>query len=173
MVEGLSNITVVEKPFEVADLDGVSIVIVAINDHSVSQHIRDEAKAKGKLVNVADNPALCDFYLGSIVQKGDLKIAISTNGKSPTTAKRLKEVMQDTLPSELHDVINNLHTIRNRLNGNFEYKVKKLNKITRVLIERDNLDKESRWRRIASYSLLAFAIMLLGHFIFSYLPLQQ
>ena len=173
MVEGLSNITVVEKPFEVADLDGVSIVIVAINDHSVSQHIRDEAKAKGKLVNVADNPALCDFYLGSIVQKGDLKIAISTNGKSPTTAKRLKEVMQDTMPSELHEVINNLHTIRNRLNGNFEYKVKKLNKITRVLIERDNLDKESRWRRIASYSLLAFAIMLLGHFIFSYLPLQQ
>lgn len=44
------------------------------------------AHERGLLVNVADTPAECDFYLGSIVQKGDLKIAISTNGKSPTIA---------------------------------------------------------------------------------------
>jgi siroheme synthase-like protein len=173
LASGFQNITLVEKSFDDTDLEGVSIVIVAIDDHEISHRIREQAKSKGILVNVADNPALCDFYLGSIVQKGDLKIAISTNGKSPTTAKRLKEVMQDTLPAELHEVINNLHTIRNRLNGNFEYKVKKLNKLTRVLVESDNLDKGSRWRKIASYSLLGFGIMLLGHFIFSYLPLQQ
>ena len=172
LASGYQNIQLVEKPFDISDLDGMSIVIVAIDDHETSRSIKESAQAKGILVNVADNPALCDFYLGSIVQKGDLKIAISTNGKSPTTAKRLKEIMQDTLPAELHEVINNLHKIRNRLNGNFDYKVKKLNQITKVLVEKDNLEK-SRWRKIATYSLMAFGIMLLGHFIFSYLPFQQ
>src|SRR6185369_15287108 len=147
--------------------------IVAVNEPSVSGYIRVLAKQKKLLVNVADNPDLCDFYLGSIVQKGNLKIAISTNGKSPTAAKRIKEVLHEALPGELDDVIENLHKVRNKLNGNFEYKVKKLNKLTRTLIENDNSFNASRWRRIATYSLLAFAFMLIGYFIFSYLPLQQ
>jgi len=70
-------------------------------------------------------------------------------------------------------VIENLHKVRSKLNGNFEYKVKKLNKLTRTLIENDNSFNGNRWRRIATYSLLAFAFMLIGYFIFSYLPLQQ
>ena len=166
-----SKIKILQKQYEASDLNDVQIVIIAINDQEISQEIRNEAKQHGKLVNVADKPELCDFYMGSIVQKGDLKIAISTNGKSPTTAKRLKEVMQDALPSELNDVINNLHRIRGKLNGNFEYKVKKLNKITKVLVDTDTVEKDKNWRKIASYSLLAFGVMLIGHFIFSYLPL--
>jgi siroheme synthase-like protein len=57
------------------------------------------------LVNVADTPDQCDFYLSSIVQKGNLKIAISTNGKSPTVAKRIKEVLHDAIPGELNESI--------------------------------------------------------------------
>jgi uncharacterized protein len=124
-------------------------------------------------VNAADKPDQCDFYLSSVVQKGNLKIAISTNGKSPTAAKRIKEVLNAALPAELNDVINNLHVVRNRLNGNFEYKVKRLNELTKMLVERDTAEKERRWRKIATYSLVIFALMLVGHFIFSYLPLQQ
>ena len=101
-------------------------------------------------MNVADKPELCDFYLSSVVQKGDLKLAISTNGKSPTTAKRLKEVLQEALSAELDSVIDNLHKIRLRLNGNFEYKVKKLNKLTKSLVESDSLEKDTRWRKIAT-----------------------
>ena len=54
------------------------------------------SKQKKLLVNVADTPELCDFYLGSIVDKGNLKIAISTNGKSPTIAKRMREQLKRT-----------------------------------------------------------------------------
>ena len=90
----------------------------------LQKKLKPLAKEKGILVNVADTPDLCDFYLGSIVQKGNLKIAISTNGKSPTAAKRIKEVLHDALPGELDEVIENLHKVRNKLNGNFEYKVK-------------------------------------------------
>jgi siroheme synthase-like protein len=57
----------------------------------LNKYIRHSAHDRKLLINVADKPELCDFYLGSIVQKGDLKIAISTNGKSPTIAKRLKK----------------------------------------------------------------------------------
>lgn len=173
LAAGYKNVVLHERPYQISDLDLIDIVIVAIDDHDVSGEIRTEAKSLGKLVNVADKPDLCDFYLSSIVQKGDLKLAISTNGKSPTTAKRLKEVLQEALPAELHSVINNLHQIRNKLNGNFEYKVKKLNKITKVLIEQESVEKDIRWRRIATYSLIGFALMLIGHFIFSYLPFQQ
>ena len=168
-----TNIELVERPYAIGDLDPVDIVIVAIDDHELSSRIRDEAKSRGKLVNVADKPELCDFYLSSVVQKGDLKLAISTNGKSPTMAKRLKEVLQEALPADLNSVIDNLHKIRTKLNGNFEYKVKKLNKITQILVENETIEKDIRWRKIATYSLLGFALMLVGHFIFSYLPFQQ
>ncbi|MBC7826903.1 MAG: TSUP family transporter, partial [Chitinophagaceae bacterium] len=168
-----ANIELIERPFLNSDLDLTDIVIIAIDDHEMSSQIRDEAKKLGKLVNVADKPELCDFYLSSVVQKGDLKVAISTNGKSPTIAKRLKEVLQEALPAELASVIDNLHKIRNKLNGNFEYKVKKLNKITKILVEKESVEKEVRWRKIATYSLIGFALMLVGHFIFSYLPFQR
>ncbi len=168
-----AHVTITERAFEEADLEGKDLVIIAVNDKSVSQSIRDFARERKILVNAADKPDQCDFYLSSVVQKGNLKIAISTNGKSPTAAKRIKEVLNAALPAELNDVINNLHVVRNRLNGNFEYKVKRLNELTKILVERDTVEKERRWRKIATYSLITFALMLIGHFIFSYLPLQE
>jgi siroheme synthase-like protein len=86
---------------------------------------------------VADTPELCDFYLGSIVQKGNIKIAISTNGKSPTIAKRLKEVFEDMIPAEMEDVLDHLQTIRNRMKLNFQQKVRRLNEITKELVKRN------------------------------------
>src|SRR5688572_25961866 len=172
LAEQYQNIRLEERPYEPADLDECDIAIIAINDKAVSEIIHADAKQKDKLVNVADTPELCDFYLSSVVKKGNLKIAISTNGKSPTIAKRLKETFNEALPGELDEVLDNMQTIRNRLNGNFEYKVKKLNALTKVLVQKDSTEKEKRWRKIATYSLLGFAFMLIGHFIFSYLPFQ-
>jgi uncharacterized protein len=163
-----------QKAFEDADADGRDLIVLATDDKELHRHIRNLAKEKQILINVADTPDLCDFYLGSIVQKGSLKIAISTNGKSPTAAKRIKEVLNDALPNELDEVLDNLQKVRSKLNGNFEYKVKKLNDITKVLIETNTQEStEKKWKRIATYSLFAFAFMLVGHFIFSYIPFGQ
>jgi len=164
---------IVQREFEEADLNDKELIILATDDHKLHEYVRDLAVEKKILINVADTPDLCDFYLSSIVQKGNLKIAISTNGKSPTAAKRIKEVLHDALPGELDDVIENLHKVRNNLNGNFEYKVKKLNNITKILVEKDNAINERRWRKIATYSLIVFALMLIGHLIFSYLPIKE
>lgn len=165
--------TLYQRCFEPGDLENRDLVILATDDRGLHEEVRDMAKEKGVLVNVADTPDLCDFYLGSIVQKGNLKIAISTNGKSPTMAKRIREVLHDHLPGELDDVIENLHKVRNKLEGDFTYKVKKLNEITRVLSENDNVQNGKRWRQIATYSLIGFALMLIGHFVFSYIPFRQ
>lgn len=162
-----------ERPFEEEDLEGRDLVVVAVNGKETSAAIRGLARARRILVNVADTPELCDFYLGSIVRKGHLKMAISTNGQSPTAAKRIKEVLQDALPEELNGVITNLNTIRNRLNGDFAGKVRQLNALTQVLVENEGAAKEARWKKRATYALTAFALMLVGHFIFSYLPLKD
>jgi uncharacterized protein len=164
----------VERAFEETDLDGRDLVVLATDDKELHKHIRLLAKEKQILINVADTPELCDFYLGSIVQKGNLKIAISTNGKSPTAAKRIKEVLNDALPAELDEVVENFHKVSTKLNGNFEAKIKKLNALTKVLLENDTVESsEKKWKRIATYLLFAFAFMLVGHFIFSYIPFQR
>ena len=164
---------IIERGFEVDDLHGKDIAILATDDHRLHEQIRILADERGLLLNVADTPALCDFYLGSIVQKGSLKLAISTNGKSPTAAKRIKEVLNQSLPGELDEVIDNLHQVRNRMNGNFESKVKKLNDITRVLVEDRNAAGERKWKKIATYSVAGFALMLISHFFLSYVPFRE
>lgn len=162
-----------EKYFDKTDLEGKELVICATDDPELHKEIKKLANEKGLLVNVADTPDLCDFYLGSIVQKGQLKIAISTNGKSPTAAKRIKEVLNNALPEEeLDKMIENLHKVRNNLNGNFEYKVKKLNEITEVLIKKGTIERQ-RWKRVATYILIGFGLMLVGYFIFSNIPFRQ
>ncbi len=122
-----------EREFVEADLEHKDILILATDNPVLHREVKQLANAKGILVNVADTPELCDFYLGSIVQKGNLKIAISTNGKSPTAGKRIKEVLQEAMPGELDQVIDNLHILRGRLNGNFHHKVKKLNQLRMLM----------------------------------------
>lgn len=128
------SVTVLQKEFVAADLDGADLVVAATNNELLNQEIRIQADQRNLLVNFADKPDLCNFYLGSIVKKGDLKIAISTNGKSPTIAKRLKEVLNDSLPEELNDTLQQMEALRNTLNGDFASKVKKLNEVTSLLV---------------------------------------
>ena len=131
MVKGKSSIVLLEKSFEASDLENKQLVIAATADKTLNESIYHTAKVKSILINVADTPELCDFYLGSIVTKGDLKIAISTNGKSPTLSKRIREFFEEMLPENINDLILNLNEYRKTLKGNFEEKVSALNEITK------------------------------------------
>lgn len=127
------SVTLREKAFEPDDLDGHDLVIAGTNLPELNASVQEAAKALGLLVNVADTPDLCDFYLGSIVTKGDLKVAISTNGKSPTFAKRLREMLEDELPGDIPAILDRLEAIRAQLKGDFADKVRQLDEITAVL----------------------------------------
>ena len=176
LAERTHNLELFERAYTTQDIEEADLVIAAVNDFLTSEQIKNDTKEIGKLVNVADKPGLCDFYLGSIVKKGSVKIAISTNGKSPTIAKRLKEVINDLIPSEMEDVLQNMQTIRVGMNGDFDEKVKHLNELTKVLIAKQTtLNKSNRhqWQKIVQWSLLAFFFMILGHTILSYIPLKN
>ncbi len=132
------KVTFVKRAFQESDVEGHQLIIAATDITEVNHQVHRAAKAQGKLVNVADTPDLCDFYLGSIVTRGDLKVAISTNGKSPTFAKRFRQVLEEVLPNDTHDLLANLKVIRDKLTGNFTEKVKALNEITSTLVEKNN-----------------------------------
>ncbi len=127
------NIVLHKRPFSENDLDNIRLVVLATDSRALHQEILSQAHARQLLVNVADTPDLCDFYLGSTVKKGDLKIGISTNGKSPTLAKRFREVLEEILPVETQSLLTNLRAIRDRLQGDFSEKVRKLDEITASL----------------------------------------
>ncbi|WP_144607386.1 precorrin-2 dehydrogenase/sirohydrochlorin ferrochelatase family protein [Algoriphagus algorifonticola] len=136
LAEKAEKVTLIEDSYDEKYLGGKHIVIAATDDKKVNLQIRNEAKERFLLVNVADTPALCDFYLGGIVTKGNLKIAISTNGKSPTTAKRLRQLLEEVLPEEIDDLLDNLNAYRDTLKGDFEYKVKAMNEVTEALVKK-------------------------------------
>jgi len=137
------NILLVYKPFEASDLAGKDLAIAATCIKEVNVAVKHAAKSQKVLANIADTPDLCDFYLGSIVQKGDLKIAISTNGKSPTLAKRLREMFTEIIPDGMQELLDNLKAVRDSLKGDFEYKVNKLNEITTVIRQSENTSKKA------------------------------
>ena len=135
-------INIIERKFEDRDLEGAELVILATDNQELHQYIRTLAKQKGLLVNVADTPDLCDFYLSSIVKKGNLKIAISTNGKSPTVAKRIKEVLNKSIPDEIDDTLEQMSKLRATLDGDFASKVKAMNQATASLVHENKAEKK-------------------------------
>jgi precorrin-2 dehydrogenase / sirohydrochlorin ferrochelatase len=130
------QVVMFERGFEMADLDGRDLVICATDNRSLHEEINEVCAARHLLCNVADTPDLCDFYLGSIVQKGDLKIAISTNGKSPTLAKRIRAFLEDVIPEEIQEGLEGMEAARKTLKGDFQEKIRVLNELTKGLIFR-------------------------------------
>jgi len=112
------------------------MVIATTDVPDINVQVYNDSRAINTLVNVADNPPYCDFYMGGIVTKGNVKIAISTNGKSPTTAKRLRQFFEEVLPEDIDKMVQNLNDYRKTLKGNFEQKVAKMNEITQKLVEK-------------------------------------
>lgn len=123
-------VTIKQRAYRKKDLKDKDLVILATDSRSLHEKIKKQTEKRHIMTNVADTPDLCDFYLGSVVKKGDLKIAVSSNGKSPTLTKRIRQYLEEALPDDVQQLLNNLEELRGQLKGDFEYKVKKLNEVT-------------------------------------------
>lgn len=129
------RVTWYRREFHPDDVKAVDLVVAATNFHEVNRKVWEAAKAERRLTNIADTPSLCDFYLGSIVTRGPLKVAISTNGQSPTFAKRFRQWLEQELPeADTTELIDNLKLFRDRLTGDFRSKVRELNTLTSGLL---------------------------------------
>ena len=127
-------VQVIKRKFKLDDLHGKKIVIATTDVPETNKKVQEACNRRQILVNVADTPELCDFYMGGIVTKGNLKIGISTNGKSPTLAKRIRQFLEHILPQEVDELLDTLRSYRETLKGDFESKVIEMNKRTKLLL---------------------------------------
>jgi precorrin-2 dehydrogenase / sirohydrochlorin ferrochelatase len=77
-----------------ADFEGASLAVIATSNPQLNKSIYQEAQRRGILCNVVDVPEYCDFYYPAVVRRGDLQIAISTNGQSPSLAQKLRHQLE-------------------------------------------------------------------------------
>ncbi len=130
------QIEMIIDSYKTSYLNNKHAVIATTDNVAVNELAYHDCRARNILVNVADNPPYCDFYMGGIVTKGNVKIAISTNGKSPTTAKRLRQFFEDVIPDNIDDLVQNLNVYRKTIKGDFEEKVEILNNFTKGLVNK-------------------------------------
>lgn len=133
LAEAHSSVKLTQKKFKKKMLKKRHMVIACTDDLKVNKRVYELSRKRYLICNIADTPDLCDYYLGGIVTKGNVKIAISTNGKSPTTAKRLREFFEEVIPEDITQMVQNLNDYRKTLKGDFEEKVQKMNEITASL----------------------------------------
>ena len=130
------NVKLIKKKYSRRYLKKKHIVVATTDIPAINETVYKHCRKRSILVNVADNPPFCDFYMGGIVTKGNVKVAISTNGKSPTTAKRLRQFFEEVIPENIDDLVKNLNEYRKTIKGDFEEKVEKLNEFTKSLVEK-------------------------------------
>ena len=115
------SIKIVKKEFHVDDIEFPIIIIAATNDKSLNKQIAKEGLRKKIPVNVVDQPSLCTFTMGSIVERGSLVISISSSGKAPVLVRHLREKLEKLIPDSYKDLVD--------LAGKLREKVKKTIKI--------------------------------------------
>ena len=109
------------RRFQPADLKGMFLVVAATSSTKLHRKIFSEAKRLGVRCNVVDVPELCDFYYPSVVQRGALQIAISTAGKSPSLAQRLRKELEEVYGPEYEPWLEHLGKAREKIfAGNFD-----------------------------------------------------
>ena len=133
----LHKVKLIRAEYHSKFLSDQHLVIATTDNEAVNIQIYNDCKTHNILVNVADNPPYCDFYMGGIVTKGNIKIAISTNGKSPTLAKRLRQFFEEVIPENINELSENLNSFRKTIKGDFQEKVEVLNDLTKGIINKN------------------------------------
>ncbi|MBW2146104.1 MAG: bifunctional precorrin-2 dehydrogenase/sirohydrochlorin ferrochelatase [Deltaproteobacteria bacterium] len=98
-----------------SDLDGAVLVIAATDDRKVNSAVSSDARRRGMLVNVVDSPGECDFYVPSVVVRGDLVLAISTGGKSPALARKIREDLEREYGTEYERFLTLMGVVRRKV----------------------------------------------------------
>ena len=103
------------RKFRSSDLEGAFLVVAATSSSKLHERIYRQARQRGVLCNVVDDPVHCDFYYGAVVQRGDLQIAISTAGKSPALAQRIRKQFEKEFGPEYELWLEEIGNARGKL----------------------------------------------------------
>jgi siroheme synthase-like protein len=105
-------IETLRRPYRPGDLAGAFLVVAATDDPQVNQQVWREAEERACLVNVADDPAHCNFIAPAVIRRGDLTVAVSTGGSSPALARRLRERLEQLIGPEYGELARLLAELR-------------------------------------------------------------
>lgn len=117
-IRGLAStgrIALVERGYARGDLAGAFLVIAATADESVNVSISEEARSLNILVNVVDRPAVCTFTLPAVVRRGDLTLAVATEGRCPALARALREDLESKYGQEYAELLDLMGRLRDRM----------------------------------------------------------
>lgn len=103
-----------KRPYESSDIDGMFLVIGATDNEELNWQINKDAEHQNKLCNIADRPEVCNFILPSIVNRGNLVIAISTSGKSPAFARKMRQDLEKEFGEEYDKFLELMGAIRKK-----------------------------------------------------------
>lgn len=138
----------IPRKYRPGDLKGFSLVFAATDDAEVNRKIFKEAKKRNLWLNVVDQPQLCTFQVPSIFERGDLKIAISTNGKSPALAKRLRKELEKSLGKEYATLLKFLGSLRAKLKKIYPFDEKKRKAILEKVVYSDLLEEIKKGEKL-------------------------
>ena len=109
------KINLIERPFSFEDLKEKDLVIVAVDDINLQKQIYEYCKDKKIPVNSVDSPKFCSFIFPAYIKKADLIIGVSTSGKAPALAGKLKKTLEECLPENIEVILDQLEEIRKKL----------------------------------------------------------
>ncbi len=101
-----------DRPYSADQLDEFDVVIVAIDNLKLQQKIYQDCQDRSILCNCVDLIECCDFIFGSYVKRGDLVVAISTSGASPSFAKYLKKIVEKVIPKDAEKFLSHMRDLR-------------------------------------------------------------
>jgi precorrin-2 dehydrogenase/sirohydrochlorin ferrochelatase len=114
-VEESARLTLKSRPYRTEDLAGMFLVIGASDDETLNRKISSDAEHRNILCNIADRPEVCNFILPAIVRRDDLVITISTSGRSPALAKKLRKKLEGQFGEEYGVFLQLMGAVRNKL----------------------------------------------------------
>ena len=110
-----ARLTLKPRPYRTEDIEGMFLVIGASDDETLNRQISSDAERRNTLCNIADRPEKCNFILPSILRRDDLVITISTSGRSPALAKKLRKDLERRFGPEYGDFLKLMGAIRSKL----------------------------------------------------------
>lgn len=107
-----ADLRIVHKRFEPSDVEEQAVAIAATDDSDVQRAVVTAAREARVPVNVVDQPDLCDFIFGAVLRRGDLAVAVSTGGRFPLLASKLRDRLASVLPHETAAAVEELGRAR-------------------------------------------------------------
>lgn len=125
-----------ERPYRRGEAAEYEVVFSATDDAETNQAVAQDATAAGRPVNVADEPKLCSFFVPAVVRRGPLQIAVSTGGKCPALARRIRQDLEERFPDSYGALLVQLGDIRNAMKSSVSSEYQRKRILQRILDSR-------------------------------------